>query len=95
MKDYDLIKKPILTEKTNIQKEEYNQLSFEVDKRANRLEIGGFIEKKFNVKVVGVRTINVKGKIKRRGKITGKRKDWKKAVVTLRAGERVDFFEGV
>ena len=95
MKDYDLIKKPVLTEKTNIQKEEYNQLSFEVDKRANRLEIGDFIEKKFNVKVVGVRTINVKGKIKQRGKITGKRKDWKKAVVTLRAGERVDFFEGV
>ncbi len=95
MKDYDLIKRPILTEKTNIQKEEYNQLSFEVDKRANRLEIGDSIEKKFNVNVVGVRTINVKGKIKRRGKITGKRKDWKKAIVTLKAGERVDFFEGV
>lgn len=95
MNQYDIIKKPVITEKTNIQKEENNQLSFEVDKRANRVEITQAIEKIFSVKVAKTRTIHVKGKIKRRGRILGKRKDWKKAIVTLMPGERIDFFEGV
>ena len=71
-----------------------NQLSFEVDRRANRVEIKRAIETIFNVNVSGVRTMQVKGKLKRRGRIIGKRKDWKKAIVTLRPGERIDFFEG-
>ncbi|MFO7715064.1 50S ribosomal protein L23 [Desulfosarcina sp.] len=95
MNQYDIIKRPVITEKTNIQKEEHNQLSFEVDKRANRVEITRAIEKIFSVKVAKTRTVHVKGKIKRRGRILGKRKDWKKAVVTLMPGERIDFFEGV
>ena len=95
MNQYDIIKKPVITEKTNIQKEENNQLSFEVDKRANRVEITQAIEKIFSVKVAKTRTIHVKGKIKRRGRTLGKRKDWKKAIVTLMPGERIDFFEGV
>ena len=95
MNQYDIIKRPVITEKTNIQKEENNQLSFEVDMRANRVEIAHAIEKIFSVKVAKTRTVHVKGKIKRRGRILGKRKDWKKAIVTLMPGERIDFFEGV
>lgn len=95
MNQFDIIKRPVITEKTNIQKEENNQLSFEVDKRANRVQITQAIEKIFSVKVAKTRTVHVKGKIKRRGRILGKRKDWKKAIVTLMPGERIDFFEGV
>jgi large subunit ribosomal protein L23 len=91
---YDLIKRPIITEKTNIQKEEYNQVTFEVDPRSNRIEIQRAIEKIFNVKVSDIRTMHVRGKIKRRGRILGKRRNWKKAVVTLMPGERIEFFEG-
>ncbi len=95
MNQYDIIKKPLITEKSSIQKEENNQVSFEVDRRANRVEIHQAVEKIFNVKVEKTRTMQVKGKMKRRGRILGKRKDWKKAVVTLMPGERIDFFEGV
>jgi large subunit ribosomal protein L23 len=95
MIDYDLIKRPLITEKTNIQKDDSNQVTFEVDRRANRVEIKRAIEKIFKVSVVSVRTMQVKGKRKQRGRIIGKRRDWKKAVVTLRPGERIEFFEGV
>lgn len=94
MNQYEIIKRPLITEKTNIQKELHNQLSFEVDRRANRIEIKRAIETIFNVRVAAVRTSQVTGKVKRRGRILGKRRDWKKAVVTLRPGERIDFFEG-
>lgn len=92
---YEIIKRPVITEKTNIQKEVSNQVTFEVDRRANRIEIQRAIEDIFNVKVAGVRTIQVKGKVKQRGRIIGKRRDWKKAIVTLMPGERIDYFEGV
>ncbi|UCH22482.1 MAG: 50S ribosomal protein L23 [Deltaproteobacteria bacterium] len=95
MIDYDLIKRPLITEKTNIQKEVSNQLTFEVDRRANRIEIKRAIEQMFKVNVMSVRTMQVKGKRKRRGRIEGKRRDWKKAIVTLKPGERIEFFEGV
>lgn len=95
MNQYDIIKKPLITEKSSIQKEDSNQVSFEVDCRANRVEIQQAVESIFNVKVVKTNTMQVKGKNKRRGRILGKRKDWKKAVVTLVPGERIDFFEGV
>jgi large subunit ribosomal protein L23 len=91
----EIIKRPLITEKTSIQKEMYNQLTFEVDRRANRIEIKRAIETVFNVRVSGVKTIQVTGKIKQRGRITGKRRDWKKAIVKLMPGERIDFFEGV
>ena len=94
MSQYDIIKRPLVTEKSNIQKETANQLTFEVDRRANRIEIRRAIEQVFNVKVASVRTMQVTGKVKRRGRILGKRRDWKKAIVTLRPGERIDFFEG-
>lgn len=95
MMEYDIIKKPLITEKTNIQKEEHGQVSFEVDRRANRVEIKRAIEKIFSVKVSRVRTMQVNGKTKQRGRIVGKKRDWKKAIVSLMPGERIDFFEGV
>lgn len=94
MIQYDIIKRPLDTEKTNIQKESFHQFSFEVNQRANRIEIRRAIEKIFNVKVRDVRTMQVKGKVKQKGRIVGKRRDWKKAIVTLMPGERIDFFEG-
>jgi len=95
MSQYDIIRRPLITEKTSIQKETANQLTFEVDRKANRVEIRRAIERIFNVRVATVRTMQVKGKVKQRGRIVGKRRDWKKAIVTLRPGERIDFFEGV
>ena len=94
MNSYDIIKRPLITEKTSIQKEDYNQMSFEVDRKANRVEIKRAIENIFKVNVDKVRTIQVKGKTKQRGRIVGKRRNWKKAVVKLMPGERIDFFEG-
>lgn len=94
MLSYDLIKRPVITEKTNIQKESYNQITFEIDRRMNRVEIKRAVEEIFNVRVATVRTMQVKGKTKQRGRIIGKRRDWKKAIVKLMPGERIDFFEG-
>jgi len=94
MNPYDIIKRPLITEKTSIQKENYNQITFEVDRKANRVEIKRAIENIFNVNVAAVKTIQIKGKTKQRGRIVGKRRDWKKAIVKLMPGERIDFFEG-
>jgi large subunit ribosomal protein L23 len=94
MISYDLIKRPIITEKTNLQKEASNQVTFEVDPRSNRIEIQRAVEKVFNVKVADVHTMHVRGKFKKRGRILGKRRNWKKAVVTLMPGQRIEFFEG-
>ncbi len=94
MMQYEIIKRPLITEKTNIQKEIANQVTFEVDRRANRIEIRQAVETAFKVKVANIQTMQVKGKIKRRGRFVGKRRDWKKAIVTLMPGERIDFFEG-
>jgi len=95
MNIYQVLKYPIDTEKTNLQKELLNQMSFEVDPSANRVEIKKAVEQIFNVKVKSVNTINVKGKIKQRGRIVGKRKDWKKALISLMPGHRINFFDGV
>ncbi len=94
MIQYEIIKRPLITEKTNIQKEIANQVTFEVDRRANRIEIKLAVETAFKVKVANIQTMQVKGKVKRRGRFVGKRRDWKKAIVTLMPGERIDFFEG-
>jgi len=94
MMQFEIIKRPLNTEKTNIQKEIANQVTFEVDRRANRIEIKRAIETAFKVRVASVKTMQIKGKKKRRGRIVGKRRDWKKAIVTLMPGERIDFFEG-
>ncbi|MDJ0815921.1 MAG: 50S ribosomal protein L23 [Desulfobacterales bacterium] len=95
MMAHEIIKRPLITEKTSIQKELFNQVSFEVDRRANRIEIKKAVESIFGVRVAGVKTMQITGKAKRRGRIVGKRRDWKKAIVKLMPGERIDFFEGV
>jgi large subunit ribosomal protein L23 len=90
---YQIIRKPLVTEKSTQQKEQ-NQYVFEVMREANKVEIQKAIEKLFKVTVLQVRTSNVLGKIKRLGRKQGKRQDWKKAIVTLKEGDRIDFFEG-
>ena len=95
MRNYDIVRGPVVTEKTTLQKDTSNQVILRVDKNANRVEIKDAVEKNFNTKVKQVRTIQVKGKVKQRGKIIGKRKDWKKAIITLMPGQKIDFFEGV
>jgi large subunit ribosomal protein L23 len=94
MRYHDIIIRPIITEKTNTQKELHNQVSFEVDRRANRIEIKRAVEEGFKVRVAAVKTIQVSGKSTQRGRISGKRRDWKKAIVRLMPGERIEFFEG-
>jgi len=95
MREYDIIRRPLNTEKTTLQKETNNQISFEVERDANRVDIKNAIEKIFNTRVQAVKTMQVKGKIKQRGKIVGKRRNWKKAIVKLMPGQKIDFFEGV
>ena len=92
---YQIIIKPLDTEKTRIQKEISNQISFQVARSANRIEIRKAVEQLFKVRVMSVCTMQMKCKKKRRGRIVGKRKDWKKAIVRLMPGERIEFFEGV
>jgi len=91
---YSIIKRPLITEKSNRQKESQNQYVFEVDRGANKIEIRRAVEQLFRVKVDRVNVSRVRGKVKRLGRNVGKRPDWKKAVVLLREGNRIDFFEG-
>ncbi len=93
-KAYHVLKRPLLTEKSNIQKESYNKLFFEVDRRANKIEIKQAVEQIFKVDVVDVTTLTISGKVKRVGRVFSKRPDWKKAVVTIKPGQQVKFFEG-
>ena len=92
---YNVIKEPHVAEKVNIQKELFNQLTFKVDIRANKVEIKKAVERLFKTKVLDVKTLNIKGKKRRVGRNIGKRPDWKKAIVRLAPGEKVEFFEGV
>lgn len=92
---YSILKRPLLTEKGTDQKEALNKYLFEVDLNANKIEVRNAVEKIFNVKVTDVHTVNVKGKAKRVGRYLGKRSDWKKAIVTLKAGEKIEIIEGV
>ena len=94
-KTYQILKRPLITEKSTMEKEMHNKLLFEVDRRANKIEIKQAVERIFKVDVLDVRTVNVKGKLKRVGRYFTKRPNWKKAVVTIKPGQRVEFFEGV
>lgn len=95
LEEYKIIRRPIITEKGTAIKDQNNQLVFEVDSRANKSEIKKAVEKIFKVTVLAVRTQNRLGKRKRLGRFTGRRRNWKKAFVTLREGDRVEFFMGV
>ena len=92
---YDIIIKPIITEKSMMGME-INKYTFKVLKDANKTEIKLAIEEAFGVKVSKINTLNVKGKVKRQGKFIGKRADWKKAIVTLTADSKpIELFEGM
>ena len=92
---HQIIKKPLITEKSTRQKEEGNQIAFVVDPKAGKIQIRQAVEKLFKVKVLSVRTMNVVGKKNRLGRFLGRKSDWKKAIVKLREGDRIEFFEGV
>ena len=94
MNVFDVIREPKLTEKTLSLKEEVNQFAFSVDPRANKIQIKESIEKSFKVSVLKVRTMNVRGDKKKPGRHEGHKSSWKKALVTLKEGETIEFFEG-
>ena len=75
-------------------KEELNQFVFEVDPKANKIQIKESVEKAFKVEVVKVRTMNVEGKKKRLGRHQGRKSSWKKALITLKDGQTIEYFEG-
>jgi large subunit ribosomal protein L23 len=93
MNIYSVIKKPHVTEKTSLGSDSNNTVSLVVDRDANKIEIKQAVETLFKVQVSDVRTVNVAGKMKRFGKTTAKRSNWKKAYVTLQEGQSIDFFE--
>jgi large subunit ribosomal protein L23 len=95
MEMYQIIKRPLITEKSTLAREESSKYLFEVDRRANKIEIGQAVEKLFKVKVLEVRVMNVQGKSKRVGKHIGRTQDWKKAIVKLEPGNKIEIFEGV
>ncbi len=91
MNDYQIIIRPLITEK-NTTLMEFNKYSFEVLRDATKPQIKRAVEAIFNVEVVNVRTMNVRGKKRRRGREYGYQRDWKKAVVTLAEGDTIDLF---
>jgi large subunit ribosomal protein L23 len=95
MDSYQVIRRPLVTEKGTRQKKEANQLAFEVDRHANKIMVRNAIESIFKVKVVSVRMMNVKGKERRVGRNVGKTADRKKAIVRLAPGQSIESFEGI
>lgn len=89
MNMYEVILRPIVTEKGVEKKEAENTMCFEVALGANKTQIKAAVQRLFKVKVESVRTVTNEGKLRRRGRFTGYRSDWKKAYITLRAGEKM------
>jgi large subunit ribosomal protein L23 len=94
MNEYDVVLRPIVTEKTSLLKESANQYVFEVQRNANKIEIRKAVEKLFKVKVVSVSVVKLQGKKKRVGRFSGKQPDWKKAYVKLSPKDKITIFEG-
>lgn len=94
LRDYDVVKRPLLTEKLDLDRENNNAYAFEVDRRATKIEVRRAVERLFQVSVLGVRTQVVRGKPKRIGRSIGHRSTWKKAIVKLKKGDEIDFVEG-
>jgi len=91
---YEVIRRPLITEKSNLLKETHRVVSFEVHRDATKPEIKRAVEALFSVKVDDVRVARVHGKVKRQGRNVGRRPDWKKAYVVLKKGEKmIEFFE--
>jgi len=95
MNAHDVIQRPLVTEKSNIGREESNLATFAVDPRANKHEIRRAVEELFNVEVLTVRTMRQPRKTRRIGRHIGRRPEWKKAIVQLAEGQSIEFFEGV
>ena len=96
MRAEDIIKRPlVLTEKGNRLREAENQYLFEVAGEANKAQIRNAVEKLWSVSVLRVHTLNVRGRIRRMGRTYAKTQNWKKAIVFLKDGDTIDFFEGV
>jgi large subunit ribosomal protein L23 len=92
----EVIRRPLLSEKVMEQKEFTNVVAFEVDSRANKIDVKRAVEKQFkDAKVEDVRILRSHGKLRRQGKFMGRRSDWKKAYVRLQEGSKIEFFEGV
>ena len=91
-----IIRRPLVTEKSTILREDENVITFEVAGSANKIQVKQAVEELFKVKVEEVRLFNVRGKMKRMGRFVGKRRDWRKAYVRLKDGEKApEFVEGV
>ena len=91
---YEVIRRPLITEKSTILKDTQGTICFEVHRDSTKPEIKKAVEALFNVKVAGVRVARVHGKVKRQGRSAGRRPDWKKAYVVLKKGEKmIEFFE--
>jgi large subunit ribosomal protein L23 len=95
MHPYEVLKRPILTEKTDYQSDALHRYTFEVDVRANKHLVRDAVQTVFSVTVQDVHIINVHGKQRRFGRHMGQTSGWKKAIVTLAPGESISFFEGV
>jgi large subunit ribosomal protein L23 len=93
--DQDVVKRPLITEKSERARESNRQYAFEVHQDATKIQVKNAVEKLFAVHVTAVRTSIARGKNKRVGRSMGRRPNWKKAVVTLKEGETIALFEGV
>ena len=94
MNAHQIIKGPIITEKLDAERETHRHYAFNVDRKANKDEIKAAIQTLFKVSVTAIRTSVHRGKVKRMGKSIGKRPNWKRAIVTLKEGDKIDLFEG-
>jgi large subunit ribosomal protein L23 len=95
MNPHRVLRRPLVTEKSTIAREELNVVTFAVDPHANKHEIRSAVEALFDVKVLDVRTMRMPRKSRRLGRFVGRRTEWKKAVVRLAQGQKIEFFEGV
>ena len=96
MKTQEIIRRPLITEKSTVLRDEKNIIAFEVHRDANRIEVKRAVEAQFKVRVAEVRILRIHGKVRRQGKFVGRRPDWKKAYVRLVEGEKqIEFFEGM
>ncbi|HEY4573226.1 MAG TPA: 50S ribosomal protein L23 [Thermoanaerobaculia bacterium] len=96
MRIQDIVRRPLITEKSTEQREEQNIIAFEVSRDANKIQVKRAVEAQFKVKVAEVRIANCHGKVRRRGRVAGRRPDWKKAYVRLAEGEKpIELFEGM
>jgi large subunit ribosomal protein L23 len=96
MRVQEVIRRPLITEKSTDQREDTNIVTFEVHRDANKIDVKRAVEDRFKVKVSEVRIARVHGKVRRQGRFSGRRPDWKKAYVRLAEGEKqIEFFEGM